>query len=180
MTLGETKVVYQYVLDIKPDEFWEAAKVHAIIKTKRIALEKALGQFIVSGKSIYTLVEIDEDYEWTTTYRGQQCLIKIDKDQVTTVNMSGEFANKDNTVAQNLINIIVKQAFRDTTLKQIGRSPRFFDVQNPLILERQQLQIWSGFKASAFNSESGITLAIDSIFKFMSTTSCLQRIYEIS
>ena len=137
MTLGETKVVYQYVLDIKPDEFWEAAKVHAIIKTKRIALEKALGQFIVSGKSIYTLVEIDEDYEWSTTYRGQQCLIKIDKDQVTTVNMSGEFANKDNTVAQNLINIIVKQAFRDTTLKQIGRSPRFFDVQHPLILERQ-------------------------------------------
>ena len=55
-------------------------------------------------------------------------MIKIDKDQMTTVNMSGEFANKDNTVAQNLINIIVKQAFRDTTLKQIGRSPRFFDV----------------------------------------------------
>ena len=43
LTLGETKVVYQYVLDIKPDEFWEAAKVHAIIRTKRIALEKALG-----------------------------------------------------------------------------------------------------------------------------------------
>lgn len=43
MTLGKNTVVYQYVLEIKPDEFWEAAKVHAIIRTKRIALEKALG-----------------------------------------------------------------------------------------------------------------------------------------
>jgi hypothetical protein len=64
-------------------------------------------------------------------------------------------------------------------LKQIGRSPRFFDVSNPINLPRQGLKIWSGFKASAFNSESGITLAIDSIFKFMSTTSCLQRMMEL-
>ena len=82
-------------------------------------------------------------------------------------------------MAQNLINIIVKQGFRDTSLKQIGRSPRFFDVTNPINLPRQGLKIWSGFKASAFNSESGITLAIDSIFKFMSTTSCLQRMNEL-
>ena len=43
LTLGQNLLVYQYVLDIKPDEFWEANKVHAIIRTKRLALEKALG-----------------------------------------------------------------------------------------------------------------------------------------
>ena len=167
------------MLEIKPDEFWEAAKVHAIIRTKRMALEKSLGLFVVSGKTIYTLNEIDETLEWNTNYRNQIFTIKIDKDQMTTVNMSGEFANKDNSVAQNLINIIVKQGFRDTSLKQIGRSPRFFDVTNPINLPKQALKIWNGFKASAFNSESGITLAIDSIFKFMSTTSCLQRMVEL-
>ena len=167
------------MLEIKPDEFWEAAKVHAIIRTKRISLEKALGLFVVSGKTIYTLNEIDETLEWNTNYRNQIFTIKIDKDQMTTVNMSGEFANKDNSVAQNLINIIVKQGFRDTSLKQIGRSPRFFDVTNPINLPKQGLKIWSGFKASAFNSESGITLAIDSIFKFTSTTTCLERLYEL-
>ena len=52
-------------------------------------------------------------------------------------------------------------------------------MTNPIVLERQGLKIWSGFKASAFNSENGITLAIDSIFKFMSTTTCLSRMYEI-
>ena len=41
------------------------------------------------------------------------------------------------------------------------------------------LKMWSGFKASAFQSELGVTLAIDNIFKFMSTTTCLDRIYEI-
>jgi len=41
------------------------------------------------------------------------------------------------------------------------------------------LKMWSGFKASAFQSEFGCTLAIDNIFKFMTTKTCLQRIYEI-
>ena len=63
--------------------------------------------------------------------------------------------------------------------KQIGRRPQFFDVSKPMILGEFALQIWSGFKASAFNSESGITLAIDNIFKFMSTTSCLVKINEL-
>ena len=39
--------------------------------------------------------------------------------------------------------------------------------------------MWSGFKASAFQSELGCTLAVDNIFKFMSTTTCLERICEI-
>ena len=39
--------------------------------------------------------------------------------------------------------------------------------------------MWSGFKASAFQSELGCTLAVDNIFKFMSTKTCLQKIYEM-
>lgn len=37
----------------------------------------------------------------------------------------------------------------------------------------------SGFKASVSNSQMGCTLVVDSIFKFMSTFSCLSRIMEI-
>ena len=36
-----------------------------------------------------------------------------------------------------------------------------------------------GFKASAFQTELGCTLAIDSCFKFMSTISCLEKIHEL-
>lgn len=39
--------------------------------------------------------------------------------------------------------------------------------------------MWSGFKASAFQSELGVTLAIDNIFKFMTTKTCLERIHEL-
>lgn len=39
--------------------------------------------------------------------------------------------------------------------------------------------MWPGFKASAFNYQSGLALVIDNINKFMSTTTCLQRIHEI-
>ena len=75
--------------------------------------------------------------------------------------------------------MILKQAFRETKLKQLGRSPRFFDVDNPTDISRIGLKMWSGFKASAFQSELGVTLAIDNIFKFMSTKTCLDRINEL-
>jgi hypothetical protein len=51
-----------------------------------------------------------------------------------------------------MINVIIKEAMRSTDLKQIGKAPRFFDVLNPIDLSEKGLKIWSGFKASAFNS----------------------------
>ncbi len=93
--------------------------------------------------------------------------------------MTDTFKNKDNDVSMNLINVILKQAFRETNLKQLGRTPRFFDVNNPINLDRVGLRMWSGFKASAFQSELGVTLAVDNIFKFMTTKTCLERIMEM-
>jgi hypothetical protein len=66
------------------------------------------------------------------------------------VQLNGKFENQDNTVSQNLINVIIKQAFRDTDLKQIGKIPRFFDTKNVIDLAQSKLRILSGFKASAF------------------------------
>ena len=78
-----------------------------------------------------------------------------------------------------IINIVIKEAFRQTTFKQIGKSPRFFDIQNPIDLSHLGLRIWPGFKASASQTTTGITLAIDSIFKFITTQTCLDRIGQI-
>ena len=85
------------------------------------------------------------------------------------VNLNDTFSNKDNDVKQQIINVIIKDAFRSTDLRQIGKTPRFFDTTNPMVLQREQLKIWSGFKASAYQSKMGCVLAIDNIFKFMST-----------
>ena len=142
-------------------------------------LQMAIGPFLVSGKSIYTLTELEETLVFKTTFRGQQAEIKIDRESGQQIQLKETFNNKDNDVSQNLINVILKQAFRETNLKQLGRSPRFFDVNSPVSLNNIGLTMWSGFKASAFQSEFGVTLAVDNIFKFMSTKTCLERIHEL-
>jgi hypothetical protein len=41
------------------------------------------------------------------------------------------------------------------------------------------MQIWNGFKASAYKYESGCVLIIDNCSRFMSTKTVLDRIQEI-
>lgn len=83
------------------------------------------------------------------------------------------------SVMYQLLNIIIKQAFRETSLKQVGKAPRFFDVKNPVVIHSAGLQIWTGFKAAAVQSKLGTMICMDSIFKFMCTRSCLDRIDEL-
>ena len=78
-----------------------------------------------------------------------------------------------------LLNIIVKQAFRETSLRQIGKQPRFFDVSKAIEVEGSGLQACPGFRASAFNYTSGLTIVLDNINKFISNKTCLERIQEI-
>lgn len=149
------------------------------MRFKRSALEKALGLYVCSGPSIYVLAELDEDVLFECAMGGAKFSIRIEKSTQSIVQLESKFENQDNTVSQNLINIIIKQAFRDTDLKQIGKVPRFFDTKNAIELTQSKLRILQGFKASAFQSQVGCTLVVDSIFKFMSTNSCLSRIIEL-
>jgi len=86
---------------------------------------------------------------------------------------------EDHTVMHTLLNIIVKQAFRETSLRQIGKQPRFFDVSKAIDVEGSGLQACPGFRASAFNYTSGLTIVLDNINKFISNKTCLERIHEI-
>lgn len=86
---------------------------------------------------------------------------------------------EDNNVIFNLINIIIKQAFRETDLRQIGKQPRFFDISKAVSVEGSGLQACPGFRASAFNYQQGLALVIDNINKFLSNKSCYERIDEI-
>ena len=58
---------------------------------------------------------------------------------------------EDHNVIHTLVNIIIKQAFRDTDLRQIGKQPRFFDISKAVSVEGSGLQACPGFRASAFN-----------------------------
>jgi len=127
--------VYQYKLEIIGMEMWDSALVQKITRFKRSALEKALGLYVCSGAAIYVLSELDEDVIFDVVLGGAKYKILIEKSTQSIVQLDGKFENSDNSVSQNLINIIIKQAFRDTDLKQIGKVPRFFDTKNAIDLE---------------------------------------------
>jgi len=150
-----------------------------LLRMKWKAIESTIGPFVPSGKTIMTLNEITESVTWKINARGDNVEIKIPHESGKAIYLNDEFVNKDNDVKQMIFNCIINQAFRETTLKQIGRSPRFFDISAPIDLSRQNLLIMPGFKASAFQTSMGCTLALDSIFKFMCTTTCLEKIKEM-
>lgn len=80
------------------------------------------------------------------------------------------------------LNTIFKNAFRQTHLKQIGRDPKFFNYENPIIdqkLSQMNLQVLEGYKASVFMTEMGLTVAVDTLFRFESTITCLDKIKEL-
>ena len=78
-----------------------------------------------------------------------------------------------------ILNVIVKQAMSETGLLQFGNRPKFFDSSSPLNVDELQMQIWNGFKATAYKYQSGCALIIDSCSRFMSTKTVLDRIHEL-
>lgn len=177
--IGGTVNVYQYALEIIGMEIFDVDLIQKICRHKRRALDTALGLYLVSGKCIYVLHELQEDVKFEVSYLGEKYTIVIEQSSQSIVTVNEKFDNQDNTVGQQLLNIVIKTAFRETSLKQIGKTPRFFDVNNAMDLKEHQLRIMSGFKASVNQTHLGAMLCIDSIFKFMSTTSCLHRIMQI-
>lgn len=170
--------MHQYRIEVVGLQFYDAAQIQKILRSKRKAMDTALGLNVCSGEIIYLLSELEEDVKFNAMLNGNQYTIVIREETHTILNLQDDFTNESNSTAQQLINVIIKTAFRDTKMKQIGRQPRFFDVDQPINCAAN-IMIWQGFKASAFQSQMGCTLVMDSIFKFMSTQTCLQRIAEI-
>jgi len=89
-------------------EMWDAALVQKICRFKRSALEKALGLYVCSGSAIYVLQELEEDLNFDVLLGGAKYKILIEKVTQSIVQLDGKFENSDNSVSQNLINIIIK------------------------------------------------------------------------
>ena len=67
----------------------------------------------------------------------------------------------------------------ETGLLQFGHRPRFFDSTKPINVKELDMQIWGGFKASAYRYDSGCALILDNCARFMSTKSVLDRVKSI-
>jgi len=60
-----------------------------------------------------------------------------------------------------------------------GKRPRFFDYTRPIKVEGLDINVWEGFKTSAYMYNSGCVLILDSCHRFMSTKSILDVVNEI-
>ncbi len=64
---------------------------------------------------------------------------------------------------------------------QFGNRPKFFDDKSAINVETLNMQIWQGFKTSAYKYASGCALIVDNCSRFMSTKNvltCIQQIYD--
>jgi len=181
MKIGGDLSVYIYEIQIKPEAINDSFLTHSVFRMCKKKLEMMLGIYVISGNNIFTTCDIPESFKMNVEYKSVVYEIIIDAG--TKSFFSGNRLNslkmEDHNVAHTLINIIIKEAFRQTHLRQIGKVPRFFDTTKAIEIPGADLQVWPGFRASAFNYQSGLALVIDNVNKFMSTTSCLQRIHDI-
>jgi len=94
LNIGQELYVYQYALTVQPAEVFDAAIVHDILAMKNRQLFKMLGAYVPSGRTIYTMAEIEETINIETSYKGKPCEIIIDKGTETRTLMSPEFINR--------------------------------------------------------------------------------------
>lgn len=87
---------------------------------------------------------------------------------------------EDHGVIHNLVNFIIKQAFRIIpSLTQLGKLPRFFDLNSGENVANGLLKVLPGFRASAFNYQYVTAVVVDNVNKFLSSDYCIDKIKEI-
>lgn len=180
MTLGKNAPqIYQYAIglieeaecDAPPPTPFELGK---IVDRETRKIETLIGKFIYSGYNMWTTQRIEQTYLLDVRNMGRKSKLRIDHETEMTVN-----TDQDSQAMAQILNVIVKQAMGETGLLQFGHRPRFFDATCPVNVAELNMQIWSGFKASACKYDNGCSLIIDNCARFMSTKSVLDRIQAI-
>lgn len=155
--------------------------MQGIFRAIKRKVDTILGLYVTSGRSVFTTTDLEESLVIKAEFRSIQyeVIINVESKTFFSGKQLASAKMEDHSVMHTLLNIIVKQAFRETNLRQIGRQPRFFDISKAIEVEGSGLQACPGFRASAFNYTSGMAIVIDNINKFISNKTCLERIKEI-
>lgn len=173
--------VYIYDVVIAPDCIMDQHLTTTLVRKIKQSLEMMLGKFVVSGRNLFTTIKLESPLEIKTSYKQTDYTVFIDSStfKYFKADSFNGLKMEEHSVIHSLVNIILKDAFRETHLRQIGKTPRFFDPTKALEIAGSNIQMWPGYRASAFNYNIGLACVIDNVVKFMSTKSCLERIYEI-
>lgn len=141
-----------------------------------------IGKFLYSeGFNIWTTQQLTETYYLNAKLMGRDVKLVIDHTGEYIVNTSDidKPQRADCQAMSQILNVILKEAMKQTGLMQIGNRPKFFNTSAPTELPDMNMQIWSGFKACAYKYASGCALVIDNCSRFMTLETILDQINKI-
>ncbi len=143
---------------------------------KYSAIESALGMFVFHGDLVYAAQQIVMPLRFEKVVL-RRCSFNFSIelcDSIPKMTLGEMLEDKSPTSTLNsFINVLLKQLMRNMGLQQMGRNPHFFNTESQRFVERANLQIWDGFKASSIQYDNGFHLMVEDICKFMPSDSCL-------
>ena len=119
LKLGQELSVFQYDVVVQPDHMSDTFIMQGIFRAIKKRVDMILGLYVTSGRCVYTTTDLDEDVRISTEFRGISYDVIINVDSKTYIS-GKEIENakmEDHSVMHTLLNIIVKQAFRETNLR---------------------------------------------------------------
>ncbi len=135
LRLSQDLSVYQYDVSVSPDHMSDSYIMQGLFKLLKKQLDAILGLYVQSGRSVFTTTDLTESVSFNPSFRSIDYRVLIDVESKTFFSGKSMGKMEDHNVMHTLLNIIVKQAFRETNLRQIGRQPRFFDVSKAIEVE---------------------------------------------
>lgn len=166
-------------------EIKETFLFNQVVSENDLSLKKMFGFYIIAGRTIFTpqpMTTASTTFE--TNYKGMKFNVTIDgtAKQIFKVKDFESESYEKHLMAANLLNNIIKRTFEDTKYTQIGKQPRFFNVDNGFQLPDAPDDLFAvpGFKASAFRATETSSILIDSLFKFMGQKNCYHTMTEIA
>lgn len=114
-------------------------------------LKLIFNKHVFVGSNLFSTASEEEEIQITTAkpYFGRTWSIIIKKVASFNLNTLNESKMEDHPVALNFINSIIKSCLRGSKLRQIGRSPLFFDPEQATNV-MNVVETWPGFFTSTW------------------------------
>lgn len=111
--------VYLYDVIITPENICDAYITHGIFRSIRKRLSMIMDIHVISGKNLFTTTNLEESILIKAEYNNQEYDVLIDSESKHFVSCAQmeSLRMEDHSLVHNLINIIIKQAFRETNLR---------------------------------------------------------------
>lgn len=201
LSIKNAPPVFQYPISLEPETFdvssdaaagfgantsfvVSSSDIEKVVQRNARKIQGLIGHYFHSGMNFWTTQQLDETHVLDVQLLGKPYKLVINhKGELPITPISDSTAvrqRSDCQVYSQILNIIMNQAMQSIEgMVCFGRRPRFFDHTKPIHVKDLNMQIWQGYKSSAYMYENDCVLILDSCNRFMSTKTCLNIIDEI-